>query len=162
MTKTRKKELIDDLTNEFKSSNGLVVADYKGLSVPQIEELRNLARVEDVKVRVVKNTLASIALKNADMSGIELKNTNLVIWGDDQLAVCKVSAKYAKIQEDNFEIRVGYMEDEIADVAKIEALATMPSRDELIGMLLSTWMAPVTNFTIGLDALRKQKEEESA
>ena len=44
----------------------------------------------------------------------------------------------------------------------IEALATMPSRDELIGMLLSTWMAPVTNFTIGLDALRKQKEEESA
>ena len=161
MTKNRKKELIDELTNEFKSSNGLVVADYKGLSVAQIELLRDSARVENVKVRVVKNTLANIALKSAEIDGIELKDTNLIIWGDDQLTVCKVAAKYAENQNKNFEIKVGFMENEITDRSKIEALSKMPSRDELIGMLLSTWMAPITNFTIGLDALRKQKEESA-
>ena len=105
--------------------------------------------------------VVGIALKNAGIEGIELKDTNLAIWGEDQLNVCKVAAKFAEKNEEKFSIRIGYMENEVADVNKIVALSKMPSRDELIGMLLSTWMAPVTNFTIGLDALRKQKEESA-
>ncbi len=162
MTKSQKKELIDFLTNEFKSSNAIVIADYKGLKVSEIEALRNSAKENGIKVRVVKNTLANIALKNAEMNGLELVDTNIAIWGEDQLNVCKVSAKFAEKNRDKFIIKSGFMEGEVADVAKIEALSKMPSRDELIGMLLSTWMAPITNWTIGLDALRKKKEEESA
>ena len=162
MIKKEKKVQIDFLTKEFKASNSVIIADYKGLSVPNLEELRINAKEQDVKVRIVKNTLANIALKNAGIEGIELKNTNLAIWGDEQLSVCKVAAKFAENNEEKFSIKIGYMEDEITETSKIMALSKMPSRDELIGMLLSTWMAPVTNFTIGLDALRKQKEEESA
>ena len=161
LTKNRKIEIIELVTQEFKSSDALVVCDFKGLDVPSIEELRVSAKESNVKVRVIKNTLASIAMKNAKIDGIELKNTNIFVWGDDQLNVAKVVAKFAKIT-DKFIVKNAFFDGEITDPSKIEVLSKMPSRDELIGMLLQTWMAPVTNFTIGLDALRVKKEEESA
>ncbi|MBL0686266.1 MAG: 50S ribosomal protein L10 [Sulfurospirillum sp.] len=161
MTKNKKIEIVNSTTEEFKSSDALVVCNFKGLDVRSIEELRILAKEENVKVRVIKNTLASIAMKNSNIEGIELTSTNIFVWGMDQLKVTKVVAKFAKIN-DKFIIKTAFIDGEIADIDKIEALSKMPSRDELIGMLLRTWMAPVTNFTIGLDALRVKKEEESA
>ncbi len=161
LTKNKKVEIVNAITEEFKTSDALVVCDFRGLDVPAIEVLRVAANEADVKVRVIKNTLASIAMKNADMEGIELTNTNIFVWGEDQLAVTKVVAKFAETN-DKFVIKTAYIDGEISDAAKVEALSKMPSRDELIGMLLQTWMAPVTNFTIGLDALRAKKEEESA
>jgi len=161
LTKNQKIEIVSDVTEEFKSSNALVVCDFRGLGVPEIEELRICATEANVKVRVIKNSLASIAMKNADIEGIELKDTNIFIWGADQLDVTKIVAKFAK-DSDKFVIKTAFINGEISDAAKVVALSKMPSRDELIGMLLQTWMAPVTNFTIGLDALRAKKEKESA
>ena len=161
MTRNKKVEIVSSLTEEFKTSDGIVVCDFSGLSVPELEELRIAAKEANVTVRVIKNTLASIAMKNADIDGLELTNTNIFVWGEDQLDVTKVVAKFAENSE-KFVIKTAYLDGEVADVAKVEALSKMPSRDELIGMLLQTWMAPVTNFTIGLDALRAKKEEESA
>ena len=161
MTKNQKVEIVNAITEEFKSSDALVVCDFRGIDVPAIEELRIDAKEMNVKVRVIKNTLASIAMKNADIEGIELTNINIFVWGEDQLDVSKVVAKFAKAN-DKFVIKTAFIDGEVSDAAKVEALSTMPSRDELIGMLLQTWMAPVTNFTIGLDALRAKKEEESA
>ncbi len=159
MNRSQKQELVDQLTEDLKSSDGVVIADYKGLTCVQLEDLRNAAREKDIKVRIAKNTLASIAMKNADIEGIELKDTNILVWGGDYLEVTKIAAKYAQTNE-KFVIKSAYLSGEVADAAKVEALSKMPSRDELIGMLLSTWMAPVTNFTIGLDALRAKKEAE--
>lgn len=161
MTKSRKIELVDQLTQDFKASDALIVCDFKGIDTKSLEVLRNSAKEKDVKVQVAKNTLASLAMKNAQIDGIELKDTNLFVWGDDQLEVTKIVSKYAETNK-VFKIRVGFIAGEIADAEKIEALSKLPSRDELIGMLLQTWMAPITNFTIGLDALRAKKEEESA
>lgn len=161
MTRNQKVEIVNSLTEEFKTSDAIVVCDYRGLSVPALEKLRIAAKEQSVIVRVIKNTLASIAMKNADINGLELTDTNIFVWGEDQLAVSKVVAKFAK-DSDKFVIKTAYLDGEVADAAKVEALSKMPSRDELIGMLLQTWMAPVTNFTIGLDALRAKKEEESA
>ena len=161
MTKNQKVEIVTAVTEEFKSSDALVVCDFKGLDVPTIEELRVSAHEANVKVRVIKNSLAGIAMKNADIEGIKLKNTNIFIWGDDQLDVTKVVAKFAK-DSDKFVIKSAFIDGQLADAAKVEMLSTMPSHNELLGMLLQTWMAPVTNFTIGLDALRAKKEEESA
>ncbi len=161
MTKNQKVEIVNAITEEFKSSDALVVCDFRGIDVPAIEELRIDAKEMNVKVRVIKNTLASIAMKNADIEGIELTNINIFVWGEDQLDVSKVVAKFSKAN-DKFVIKTAFIDGEVSDAAKVEALSTMPSRDELIGMLLQTWMAPVTNFTIGLDALRAKKEEESA
>jgi len=161
LTRNQKVEIVNSLTEEFKTSDAIVVCDYRGLSVPALEKLRIAAKEQSVIVRVIKNTLASIAMKNADINGLELTDTNIFVWGEDQLAVSKVVAKFAK-DSDKFVIKTAYLDGEVADAAKVEALSKMPSRDELIGMLLQTWMAPVTNFTIGLDALRAKKEEESA
>ena len=159
MTRTEKAEFISSLTEEFKSSDGLIVCDYKGLNVKAIEALRNASRPEAVNVKVIKNTLASIAIDKTLVSkDLNLKTTNIFVWGADQLAVTKVVATFAKTNP-NFVIKSGFAGGIVVDAAKVEALSKMPSRNELIGMLLSTWMAPITNFTIGLDALRAKKQE---
>lgn len=161
MTRNQKVEIVSSLTEEFKTSDAVVVCDYRGLKTPDLEKLRIAAKEANVTVRVIKNSLASIAMKNADINGIELIDTNIFVWGKDQLDVSKVVADFDK-GSDKFVIKTAYLDGEVADAAKVIALSKMPSRDELIGMLLQTWMAPVTNFTIGLDALRAKKEEESA
>ncbi len=161
MLKAKKAEVIEQLTNDFANTTAVVICDYKGLTVSELEELRKSARAKDAKVQVVKNTLATIALKNAGMEGVEIKDTNIFVWSDDVIAAAKVAADFAK-KSDKFVIKAGYLDKEPADVAKIEAFAKLPGREELLGMLAATWMAPLTNFVFGLDALRKKKEEEAA
>jgi large subunit ribosomal protein L10 len=101
-----------------------------------------------------------LALKNAGIEGLELKDTNLVVWGEDQISTCKTADKAAS-KFKSFEMKSGALEGQAVELATIAAMAKLPSRDELIGMLLNVWQAPVRNFTIGLDALRKKKEEEA-
>lgn len=161
MTKTQKAEIIEGLTTEFKDAQAVVLCDYKGLSVSDLEELRANARAKDTKVQVVKNTLATIALKNVDLEGIEIKDTNIFVWGEDSVATSKVVSDFAKKNE-LFVVKSAYIDREAADAAKVEAFAKLPGREELLGMLAATWMAPVANFTIGLNALKEKKEEEAA
>jgi large subunit ribosomal protein L10 len=161
MTKSQKAEIIDFLSEEFKTANCVVMCDYKGLSVSELEGLRKIARGKEAKVRVVKNTLATIALKNADLEGIEVKDTNIFVWGEDSVATSKTVAEFAKGAE-KFVIKTAYIDNEAADAAKVEAFSKLPGREELLGMLAATWMAPVQNFTIGLNALKEKKEEEAS
>jgi len=161
MTKTQKAEIIDSLSVEFKTAQSVIFCDYKGLTVGELEGLRKIARGKDAKVQVVKNTLATISLKNAELEGIELNDTNILVWGEDSVATSKVVAEFAK-DNDKFVIKSAYIDREVADAAKVEAFAKLPGREELLGMLAATWMAPVQNFTIGLNALKEKKEEEAA
>ena len=161
MTKSKKAEIIDLLSESFKTANAVVMCDYRGLSVGEIEDLRKMARAKEVNVQVVKNTLATIALKNADMSGVEIIDTNIFIWADDAIAASKTVADFAKTNE-KFTIRTAYIDGESADAAKVEAFAKLPGREELLGMLAATWMAPVQNFTIGLNALKEKLEAEAS
>ena len=162
MNKQQKAKVIDFLTSEFKESQAIVVCDYSGLSHKELETLRNAARENGTKVQVAKNTLVAVAVKNAELGDIELTGTNIFLWSEDQISACKVADKFASSMKDKFEIKSGIIEGEIADLARVNAFAKLPSREELLGMLAATWMAPLTNFTIGLDALRKKKEEEAA
>jgi len=162
MTRNTKNDIVEALTAEFKSSGAIVVASYKGTTHKKLEELRIAAKEAEVKVQVAKNSLAGIALKNADLPELELNNDSIFIWADDQISACKIADKFAMANKDTFAIKTGIIEGEAADMDKIMAFAKLPGREELLGMLAATWMAPVTNFTIGLDALRKKKEEEAA
>lgn len=155
MTRDEKAKIVAELTDGFKNSEAVLVSDFKGLSVKALENLRNNAREVDVKVQVVKNTLANIALKNASKDGMELKDTNIFLWGN-QIDVCKVAAKFEE-QNEYFKIKTAYMDGEVASLSKIVALSKLPSRDELIAMLLQVWNAPIQNFTIGLNALKEKK-----
>jgi large subunit ribosomal protein L10 len=160
MTKTKKAEIIEVLSNEFKTAQAVVFCDYKGLTVPQLEELRILAKTKDAKVQVVKNTLATVALTNAELTGVVLKDTNILVWGDDSVATSKIVFDFAK-KSDKFVVKSAYIDREAADAKKVEAFSKLPGREELLSMLAATWVAPIRNFTIGLDALRQKKETEA-
>ena len=110
----------------------------------------------------MKNTLASIALNNAGLEPLELKEANILVWGEDQVSVCKVADKAATDFKDKWVIKSGLFEGKPADLSQIAAIAKLPSREELIGMLLSVWTAPARNFVTGLDNLKSKLEEESA
>jgi len=161
MTRAEKEQLVAELSDAFKASNAIVVCDYKGMTCQELEHVRALAAQNDAHVKVVKNTLASIALKNAGIEDLELRDTNLLVWGEDQISTCKTADKAATEFKDRFVIKSGALEGKAVELSTIMAMAKLPSRDELIGMLLNVWMAPVRNFTIGLDALRQKREEEA-
>ena len=162
MTKQQKSEIINFLTAEFKDSLAVVVCDYKGLTHKELENLRKEAKANNTKVQVAKNTLVTVAARNAELGEVELAGTNIFLWSDDQISACKVADKFATANKEKFAIKSGIIEGKVADAATVNAFAKLPSREQLLGMLAATWMAPVTNFTIGLDALRKKKEEEAA
>ena len=161
VTRNEKTEVVAKLESEFKTAEAIVVCDYRGLSVKKLEVLRNSAKEQNVKVQVIKNTLANIALENSDKVGMELKDTNIYLWSEDQLAVTKVAAKFEEANADLFKIKTAYIDGEVASVDKVKALSKMPSRDELIAMLLQVWNAPIQNFTIGLNALKEKKEQSA-
>ena len=161
MTKTQKAEIIEVLSSEFKDAQSVIFCDYKGLSVSDIEGLRKLARTKEAKVQVVKNTLATIALEKAELTGVEIKDTNILVWGNDSVATSKVVSDFAK-KNDKFVIKSAYVDREVADAAKVEAFAKLPGREELLGMLAATWMAPLTCIGFGLNALKEKKEQEAA
>jgi len=160
MTRTEKEQLVAEMTAEFKEAGAIIICDYKGMTVPDLESVRAQAREDNNKVMVIKNTLASIALKNAGCDSLSLTDTNLAIWGETQVLPCKIADKAATAFKDKFSIRTGLLEGKAVDLDTINAMAKLPTRDELIGMLLNVWNAPVQNFTIGLKALADQKESE--
>jgi len=161
MTRTRKEELVAEMTEAFKDAGAIIVCDYKGMTVENLEIVRNLAKDEETKVQVVKNKLARIALKNAGCEDVDFTDTNLVIWGNAQVTPCKIADKAATDFKDTFSIKTGLIQGEVASMETINAMAKLPTRDVLIGMLLNVWNAPVQNFTIGMDALSKKLEEEN-
>jgi large subunit ribosomal protein L10 len=101
-------------------------------------------------------------MKNAEIDEMELVNTNIFVWGEDQINTCKVADKSAEKFKDKFVIKSGVLEGKATDLDTINAMAKLPNRDELIGMLLSVWTAPARNFVTGLDNLRDKLEQESA
>jgi large subunit ribosomal protein L10 len=159
MTRLQKNEIVETLCVEFKTSCALVVADYRGSSHKALESLRNSAREINVKVQVAKNSLVKLALKNSNLPELELTGTNIFIWAEDQIAACKVADKFSMANKNTFIIKTGIIDGNSADITTINTFAKLPGREELLGMLAATWIAPITNFTIGLDALRKKKEE---
>ena len=162
LTRAKKESIVSELSDEFKASEAIVVCGYKGIKCQELEEVRQLALENEVNVRVIKNSLASIAIKNAGIDDMELVDTNIYVWGKDQINTCKVADKAAEKFKEKFVMKSGALEGKAVDLATINAMAKLPSRDELIGMLLSVWTAPTRNFVTGLDNLREKLEKESA
>ncbi len=162
MTREEKVSIVADLTEEFKNANAILVCDYKGMTCIELEKIRQAALESGTKIKVCKNTLAALAMKNAEQEEVALVDTNILVWGEDQISACKIADNAASDFKEKFVIKAGLIEGKVADMATIEAMAKLPSRDELIGMLLSVWTAPARNMVTGLDNLSKKLEEESA
>ncbi len=134
------------LDENFKAKKAVIV-DYQGLSVFEMEELRNLLEKSDIQFSVVKNSLAKLALKN---SGIEIESEILtkplaVAFSDDEVTPSKEIKNYSKAHE-KLEILGGIIDKEFVPTATINSLALLPSREELYAKLVGSIAAPISGL----------------
>ena len=143
MDRAQKEKVVEELGQIFASSGVVVVAHYTGMTVAQMQDLR--AKMRDVggSVRVAKNTLAKIALegKPSEKMGSLLTGMTMLSFSEDPVAAAKVCEAYAKTN-DKFVIIGGAMGDTVLDQAGVKAVASMPSREELIAQIVSCIGAP--------------------
>ena len=144
LTKQEKSVLVENLTNEFQNSDAVVVADYKGITHIELEAIRKESATANVKIQVIKNSLAMIAMDKAGKSGLELTGNSIFFWSDDLVTLAKSTTKFAKDNE-KIVIKAGHFEGEVVDASKIDAYSKLASKEEFLGMLLSVWSAPIRN-----------------
>ncbi|MEG0570154.1 MAG: 50S ribosomal protein L10 [Oscillospiraceae bacterium] len=154
-----KQGIVSDLAQKLKSATAGVIIDYKGISVENDTALRREMREAGVEYAVVKNTLLRFAAKEAGISGLDsvLEGTTALAISDDPIAAAKVAVKYADSIKNCFEIKAGFMDGQYMDKDKTIAVGKLPSKDQLIGQLLSVLTANVRGLAVALNAIA-QKE----
>ena len=148
MEKKKKEDEISELREKFSRANAAILGDYRGLTVSQIDKLRNALRNVSGELRVAKNTLARIASKGTGIEKIEshLKGpTAIILSYSDQAAVAKALTAFAK-EQDKFKIRVGVLGNTVLDVNGIKALAELPGLDQLRANILGLIQAPASKL----------------
>ena len=142
-----KAESITELSGVFKTSNVVVVAHYSGLTVAQMQTLRKQMKLAGAQVKVAKNRLAKIALKDTDVASIStlLKGPTVLAYSGDPVAAPKVAVDFAKANE-KFVILGGSMGKTALDLNGVKALASLPSLDELRGKIVGLLVAPATKI----------------
>jgi large subunit ribosomal protein L10 len=165
-----KKAVVAEVSAEVANAQSIIVAEYRGLGVVDLTALRANARKAGVYLRVAKNTLVRRAIAGTPFEGLSAKLVGPLIYGisKDPVAAAKLLNDFAK-GNDKLAIKIGAMPNYVMDVAGVKALATMPSREELLSKLLGTMQAPITQFVRtlnevptkfvrGLAAVRDAKE----
>ncbi|OBZ15588.1 50S ribosomal protein L10 [Bacillus sp. FJAT-27264] len=158
-----KQDAVDVVTAKFKGSVTTVVADYRGLNVAQVTELRKQLREAGVDFQVLKNTLLRRATAAAELTELDevLTGPTAIAFSEtDAVAPAKILNDFAK-KNDALKLKGGVVEGRVIDADQIKALAELPSRDGLLSMLLSVLQAPVRNFALAVKAVA-EKEEQSA
>ena len=174
LNREAKAVVIDDVSAQLAQAQSVILAEYRGLDVANITELRKKARDAGVYLRVLKNTLVRRSVAGTPFEMLADKMVGPLIYGisTDPVAAAKVMNDFAKANE-VFVIKAGAMPNYLMDAAGVKALASMPSRDELLSKLLGTMQAPVAQFVRTLNevpskfvrtvaALKTQRESQSA
>ncbi len=134
-----KQAIVEELQEKFRRSRVIIVTDYKGLNVEKMNALRRKLREEDIEYRVVKNTLLVRAAQDTDVAALEPHFTGpsaIAMSFEDPVAPAKVLTDFAK-ENDKLEIKVGLLRGKVLEMADIKALSSLPSREALLGQLLS-------------------------
>lgn len=158
-----KQEAVDVVTAKLRESVTTVVADYRGLNVTQVTELRKQLREAGIEFQVLKNSLVRRATAAAELSELDSVLTGptaIAFSKEDAVAPAKILSDFAK-KNDALEIKGGVVEGQVVGVDQIKALAALPSREGLLSMLLSVLQAPVRNLALAVKAVA-DKEEASA
>ena len=158
-----KKAVVAEVSAQVATAQTIVVAEYSGIEVAQLTKLRAQARKSGVYLRVLKNTLVRRAVAGSPFEGLAGQMTGPLIYGisQDPVAAAKVLSDFAKAN-DKMVLRAGSYAGKVLDKAGVQALAAIPSREELLAKLLGVMKAPVSGFAVALGALAKQREEAAA
>ncbi len=149
-----KKAVVERVANELSDAQTAIVAEYRGLTVEQMTNLRRQAREAGVYFQVVKNTLARRAIKGSDFECLDTHFLGplALAASKDPVAVAKVLSAFDKTNE-AFSIKVGAMSGNLLSLDEINALAKLPGREELLATLLATMQAPITKFVQTLNEI---------
>jgi large subunit ribosomal protein L10 len=155
VTRAKKKEQVETLSGDLKNVSSVIVTTYSKLTVAQDYELRKAVRSSGAKYQVVKNTLAERASKGTKVEEV-LKNlsgvTSIAYTQGDPVALAKALAKYAK-DNPEFTFKAGVVEGRVISIKDIQALATMPSKEEIYSKLLFLLNAPAQRLATVMNAV---------
>ena len=142
-----KKAVVAEVSAQVAGAQSIVVAEYRGLEVGDITVLRANARKAGVYLRVLKNTLVRRAVAGTPFEGLKGQLVGPLIYGisKDPVAAAKTLQEFAK-SNDKLVLKGGAMPNYVMDAAGVKALASMPSREELLSKLMGTMQAPITQF----------------
>ncbi|KRM90462.1 50S ribosomal protein L10 [Liquorilactobacillus cacaonum DSM 21116] len=160
----KKATIVEEVVEKFNESVSCVVVDYRGVTVEQVTELRKELREAGVEMRVIKNTYLKRAADKAGYEGLDdvfAGPTAVAFSKEDVVAPARILAKFAK-NVDALEIKGGMIEGKVASLEEINALATLPSREGLLSMLLSVLQAPVRNVAYAVKAVAESKDGDAA
>lgn len=174
-TRQKKEELLQEIKEKLDRANVVVLADYRGLDVAAITKLRQQLRNSGSELKVSKNTLTLKAATELGFEGLEkyLEGPTAIALGyEDLVAPAKILSDFAK-EYKVLEIKGGLLEGKAIDANEIKSLAALPSREVLLAKMLGSMQSPMygfagclqgllRNFVYALEAIRQQKENESA
>lgn len=174
LNREEKAAVIAEVSAEVAKAQAIVVAEYRGLEVEKITVLRKRARESGVYLRVLKNTLARRAVAGTPFEQLSDRMVGPLIYGlsADPVSAARVLNDFAK-ENDKLLLKGGALPNSVLDAAGVKALATMPSREELLAKLLGTMQAPISQFVRTLNevpgrfvrtlaAVRDQREQAGA
>lgn len=155
----KKQQVVEEIKSKVQDSTTVVLFDYRGLTDEAAKTLRRELRDNDADYKVYKNTLMSIAFKdlNIDLED-NLTGPSAMAFGNDQVMPIKVLSKFAK-EHPEVILKVGVVDNEVADKAMLDQLSSIPSRDALLTMLAGGMIGLVKDLSICLDLYAKEKEE---
>jgi large subunit ribosomal protein L10 len=157
-----KKAVVAEVSAKVASAQTIVVAEYRGIQVSHLTQLRAKARAQGVYLRVLKNTLARRAVEGTQFAPLADAMAGPLIYSisDDAVAAAKVISDFARTN-DKLVVKAGNYAGKQLDLAGVTALANIPSREVLISQLLGVMQAPVSGFARALAALAAKKGEGS-
>ncbi|MBG9982439.1 50S ribosomal protein L10 [Aerococcaceae bacterium DSM 111020] len=164
VTKEEKAQQVDTIAEKLSQATSIVVVDYLGLTVEEVTDLRKQLRDEAIEMHVVKNTILRRAAEAAELSDLNESfsgPTAVIVGKDDIVLPAKITNDFAKNAE-ALEIKGGAINGNIVSVDEIKKVASLPSRDGILSMLLSVLQAPVRNVAYAVKAVADAKEEDVA
>ncbi|MBN1595334.1 50S ribosomal protein L10 [candidate division FCPU426 bacterium] len=173
--KMKKNQVLEEIRGILKENTNMILTEYRGLNVEKITELRTALRKAGIKFKVLKNTLSKILLKEAGIADLDDYLQGPIAIGflsSDVANASKVILDYARKNE-LLVVKAGYIEGKKVEISGLKAIASLPTREVLLGMLLVTMKAPVRDLAsvlqgttrkvlYALNAIKEQKQKQAA
>lgn len=158
-----KQGIVSEIQSKLTDSSSTVVAEYRGLSVAEITELRRGLRAEGVEMKVYKNTMATRAAEAAGLDDLKeiLTGPNALAFAEDETAAARVMAKFAK-KHKALVLKGGVVEGKVVDVNTINELSALPNREGMLSMFLSVLNAPVSSFARAVNAVAEARPADGS
>lgn len=143
-----KKVVVAEITEKIKASKSVIFVDYNGLTVAEVSALRNKCREAGCEYKVYKNTLVRKAFNDLGFKDFDadLNGPTAIAFGQDETGAAKIMAAAAKDYDKKITLKSAFVDNSYVDKNGVKALATMPSKEELLAKLLGSLQAPVANL----------------